>query len=132
VSKDAVVGPPKALQWFAGPTSERSHNWTTSTDGFVSADGRVFYLRDEGPISVMPHKAVGMNWASARAAAAAPLPEKWALIGRDAFSGVLLWKRPLSGFGQFQFEDVGPSQPTLAVEHLVVAVATAPSDYRAG
>ena len=113
VSKDVVVGPPKALQWFAGPTSERSHNWTTSTDGFISAGGRVFYLRDEGPISVMPHKAAGMNWASARAAAAAPMPEKWALIGRDAFSGVSLWKRPLSGFGQFQFEDVGPSQPTL-------------------
>jgi outer membrane protein assembly factor BamB len=41
------------------------------------------------------------------------LPENWALIGREAFSGVLLWKRALSGFGQFQFEDVGPSQPTL-------------------
>jgi outer membrane protein assembly factor BamB len=54
-----------------------------------------------------------MNWASARAAVTASIPEKWALIGRDAFSGVLLWKRPLSGFGQFQFEDVGPSQPTL-------------------
>ena len=113
VSRDVVVGPPRSLQWFAGPTSERSHNWTTSTDGFVTAGGRVFYLRDEGPISVMPHKAVGMNWASARVPAAASLPEKWALIGRDAFSGVLLWKRPLSGFGQFQFEDVGPSQPTL-------------------
>jgi hypothetical protein len=47
VSKDVVVGPPKALQWFAGPTSERSHNWTTSTDGFVTAGGRVFYLAEE-------------------------------------------------------------------------------------
>ncbi len=112
VSRDVVVGPPRALQWYAGPSSERSHNWTTSTDGFVSSGGRVFYLRDEGPIAAMPHKGAGMNWAS-RTDPIPSLPEKWSLIGRDAFNGVLLWKRALRGFGQFEFEDVGPSQPTL-------------------
>jgi len=112
VSKDTVVGPPRALQWYAGPSSERSHNWTTSTDGFVGDNGRVFYIRDEGPIAALPQKGGGMNWASGRGTIP-ELPEKWSLIGRDAFSGVLLWKRPLEGFGQYQFEDVGPSQPTL-------------------
>lgn len=41
------------------------------------------------------------------------LVEKWALFARDAFSGVLLWKRPLTGFGEFEFEDAGPAQATV-------------------
>ena len=49
----------------------------------VTAGGRIFYTLDEGPI--------GINDAR--------LPEKWSLIARDAFNGMLLWKIPVPKFG---------------------------------
>jgi outer membrane protein assembly factor BamB len=48
----------------------------------VSAQGRLFYLLDEGPASI-----------------GGRLPDTWRLVARDAFSGVLLWKRPLTDWG---------------------------------
>ncbi|MHC4914682.1 MAG: outer membrane protein assembly factor BamB family protein, partial [Planctomycetota bacterium] len=78
VSTDAVVGPPRHLQWVGGPLRARSHDLIASVSAAVSAGGRVFYVADEGPI------------------ACAGAPPKWNLIARDAFSGVLLWKRKLS------------------------------------
>ena len=48
----------------------------------VSAGGRLFYIFDEGLTGVTPDF----------------LPEKWTLSARDAFNGILLWKRPLDGF----------------------------------
>ena len=106
LSKDTVVGPPKGLQWWAGPYSSRSHNWVPSTGAMVSSGGRLFYLRDEGPISAMPHKGTGMNWSYARKPMPA-MPEEWSLIARDAFNGKELWRRPLEGFGHTLFEDIG-------------------------
>jgi len=46
----------------------------------VTADGRIFTVIDEGPIS------------------SAFLPPQWRLVARDAFSGVLLWKRPIANW----------------------------------
>jgi len=43
----------------------------------VTAGGRILYIIDEGPISSVY------------------LPPQWKLVARDAFSGVLLWKRPI-------------------------------------
>ena len=110
-SEDTLVGPPESVQWWAGPCSERSHNWVNSTASMVSAGGRLFYFRDEGPIAAMPHKGNDMNWAG-RVGPMPEFPEKWSLIARDAFSGVVLWKRSLYGFGNPQFEAIGP-QPTI-------------------
>lgn len=106
VSKDKMVAPPKGLQWWAGPYSSRSHNWCPSTASMVSAGGRLFYLRDEGPIAAMAHKGTGMNWAS-KPTAAPEMPDEWAVISRDAFNGRELWRRSLTGFGQMLFEDPG-------------------------
>jgi len=110
-SHDTVVGPPRSLQWWAGPFSERSHNWVNSTASMVSAGGRFFYIRDDGPISVMGQGNNNMNWAMQKNINKKNIPENWSLIARDAFNGVLLWRRKLDGFGQFQFEAVG-IQPT--------------------
>ncbi len=110
-SEDTVAGPPRSVQWWAGPYSERSHNWVNSTAAMVSAGGRLFYFRDEGPIAAMPHKGNDMNWAG-HVGPMPEFPEKWSLIARDAFSGVVLWKRRLSGFGNPRFEAIGP-QPTI-------------------
>lgn len=75
VAADAVVGPPRRLQWVGGPAWARSHDHLASLSGAVSAGGRLFSIIDEGPI------------------AAVVLEPKWNLVACDAFSGVELWRR---------------------------------------
>lgn len=77
VSRDRVVGPPRRLQWVGSPRYSRHHDRMSSVSAVVSAGGRVFYIFDEA------------------SAASILLPPKWALIARDAFNGVVLWKRPI-------------------------------------
>ena len=77
VSKDSVVGPPRQLQWVADPEWARSHDHLASVSALVSSGGRIFYIVDEGPT------------------AAVVLQPRWFLVARDAFSGVVLWKRAI-------------------------------------
>ncbi len=77
VSNDRIVGPPRHMQWVAGPRSARGHENLGTVSIAVSSAGRMFYIADEGPI------------------ASVDLPSDWQLIARDAFSGVLLWKKPI-------------------------------------
>jgi outer membrane protein assembly factor BamB len=83
VAHDTLVGPPRGLQWFAGPLYCRSHETDSSVSAMISANGRLFYILDEGPIGVADER----------------LPQKWALVARDAFSGVYLWEVPLPQWG---------------------------------
>ncbi len=77
VAKDDVVGPPRHLQWIGNPRWSRHHDRMASTSAMVSANGRIFYIMDEGSrISIQ-------------------LPAKWQLIARDAFNGTVLWKRSI-------------------------------------
>jgi outer membrane protein assembly factor BamB len=77
VGQDAVVGPPRHIQWVGEPRRARQHENLASVSAVVSAGGRIFSIEDRGPIaSIM-------------------LPAKWFLVGRDAFNGVTLWKRPV-------------------------------------
>ena len=78
VAEDTVVGPPYHLQWTAGPTWARSHEHLASVSTAISSGGRLFYVVDLGDLSSVA------------------LPPKWFLIARDAFSGVILWKRPIA------------------------------------
>lgn len=77
VAKDSLVASPRHLQWFADPMWTRSHDTLSSISAVVSAHGRIFSIVDEGSI------------------AAVALPPKWTLVARDAFNGVLLWKRAI-------------------------------------
>jgi outer membrane protein assembly factor BamB len=86
VAKDSVVGPPRHLQWTAGPLWARSHGWTPSVSAMVSAGGRLFYVCDETLTCVD-----------------GTVPSKWFVVARDAFSGVLLWKRPIPKWGSEVF-----------------------------
>jgi len=88
VSKDLLVGPPRSLRWTAGPKFQRSHNYDISMAAMVSAQGRVFYFLDEGPWGVYGDHH----------------PQAWVLVARDAFSGVPLWKRPLTEWGPAEWE----------------------------
>ncbi len=78
VSRDRRVGPPRKIKWLADPLWTRSHEAIRSVAAIVSAGGRVFSVVDE--------KAHESN---------RRLPTKWRLVARDAFNGVLLWKREL-------------------------------------
>ena len=84
VSKDAIVGPPRHIQWTAEPVWSRNHHTLASISGVVSAQGRIFYIVDEGPASSMEVQA------------------KWSMVARDAFNGILLWKRPISSWAWHQ------------------------------
>ena len=87
-AKDSVVGFPRYLQWQAGPFWGRHHNTVQGIEAIVSARGRMFYIVDEAAASI------GQT-----------LPDKWMLVARDAFSGVVLWKRPMSKFGWSAWSD---------------------------
>ncbi len=77
VARDSVVGPPRHMQWVGGPKWARSHDHLATLSAVVSSGGRIFAVVDEAP------------------AAFVVLPAQWWLVARDAFSGVLLWKRPM-------------------------------------
>lgn len=77
VAHDTVVGPPQHLQWLGSPRWSRHHDRMASMSALVSAAGRLFYIMDEGSrVSIQ-------------------MPPKWTLVGRDAFNGTVLWKKPI-------------------------------------
>jgi len=80
VSEDLLAGHPRGLRWTGGPYWARSHEHTNSMNALVSAGGRMFYVMDEGPTDSIQ------------------LPAENFLTARDAFNGVVLWKRPLRGW----------------------------------
>jgi len=80
VSHDQVVAPPRQLQWVGSPKWARHHDHVASMSSLVSAGGRIFYIMDEGPKATIL------------------LPPVWSVMARDAFSGVVLWKRPIDSW----------------------------------
>lgn len=89
VSHDKAVGPPQQMQWVCGPPYARSHEINSSMAAMVSAEGRIFYVWDEGPLG-QPEKR---------------FPSQWSLIARDAFNGMPLWKMPMPNWGWSQWHD---------------------------
>ncbi len=83
MSKDRQVGPPNHVQWEGGPRFMRTHEIESGFAGAVSANGRLYYIIDEGPIGVTDVR----------------FPMQWNLVCRDAFNGMILWKRPMSEWG---------------------------------
>lgn len=81
MSNDTVVGSPYHIQWIGAPRHAKSHTHLTTINVMVSGGGRLFYIADES-LTALPES----------------LPSRWALIARDAFNGIELWKRPLSSW----------------------------------
>ena len=77
VAHDTVVGPPEHLQWVGSPRWSRHHDRMASLSALVSANGRFIYIMDEGSRTTIQ------------------TPSNWKLIARDAFNGVILWKRQI-------------------------------------
>jgi outer membrane protein assembly factor BamB len=78
VAHDRLVGPPHHVQWIADPPHTRSHEHIPGIYALVSAGGRIFYIADEAAIESVRQ-----------------IP-KWHLVARDAFNGILLWKKPIN------------------------------------
>ncbi len=76
VSQDALVGPPRCIQWVAGPAWSKKH-WGPRISAMVTAGGRLFLVHDETPTSLFN------------------IADRWVLVARDAFNGVVLWRREL-------------------------------------
>lgn len=83
VAMDQQVATPRRMKWVCGPLWSRSHEFLSSISAMISAEGRVFYIVDEGLTSVTDK----------------PIPEKWMLTARDAFNGLMLWQRPMDDWG---------------------------------
>ncbi len=74
VAQDTVVGPPRRYQWLGEPEWQRSHLAMPSINSMVSTNGRLFTVEDLGSAE---HPA---------------LPGKQALVARDAYNGIVLWR----------------------------------------
>jgi len=77
VSKDETIAPLRRMQWIGSPRWSRHHDHMSSISSLVAANGRLFYIFDEG------------------STASIVLPSRWFLIARDAFNGTILWKQPI-------------------------------------
>jgi outer membrane protein assembly factor BamB len=77
VSKDKTIHSIKHYQWIGSPRWARHHDTTASMSALVSANGRIFYILDEGPKESIQ------------------LPAENYLVARDAYNGTVLWKRPI-------------------------------------
>lgn len=83
VARDSVVGPPRHMQWVSGPMYARSHEINSSMAAMVASDGRLFTIWDDGPTAIADPR----------------FPQRWSLIARDAFNGMVLWTRPMPDWG---------------------------------
>ena len=95
VSHDKEVGPPERLQWLGSPRWSRHHDRMSSLTAEVSSQGRLFYIMDGGSrISIL-------------------LPSHWELIARNAFNGVVLWKKTIEKWNTNMWPlKSGPTQLT--------------------
>jgi len=105
VAADLKVGPPKHMRWLAGPRYCRSHEFNPSINAVVTAGGRLFYIHDEGQIGLLDLR----------------FSSRWVLVARDAFNGVLLWKRPIPNWGYREWNTTGLWSAPLTLSRRVVA-----------
>jgi outer membrane protein assembly factor BamB len=77
VSRDRAVSHPYHMQWVGLPKWTRNHNYLNSYSAIVSSAGRLFSILDEAPAHSIYY------------------PPEWRLVARDAYNGIVIWKRPI-------------------------------------
>lgn len=77
VSRDTAVSYPYHMQWVGLPKWTRNHNYLNSYSAVVSSAGRIFSIVDEAPTHSVYY------------------PPKWSLVARDAYNGIVIWKKPI-------------------------------------
>ncbi|OPX24161.1 MAG: hypothetical protein B1H04_02610, partial [Planctomycetales bacterium 4484_123] len=79
VSRDTALGPLVGLRWLAGPIWPMGTGYQVSNGGMVCAGGRLF--------------AVTLNEVSNCRQLPQTRNQRWFLVARDAYNGLLLWSR---------------------------------------
>ncbi|MCK4958568.1 MAG: PQQ-binding-like beta-propeller repeat protein, partial [Planctomycetes bacterium] len=93
VSHDEAVSIPYHLQWAGLPKWTRNHNHLNSYSAVVSSGGRIFSIVDEAVTHSVRY------------------PSRWRLVARDAYNGVVLWKKPIGPWeGHLRKFRSGPSE----------------------
>lgn len=78
VSRDQQVHSPKHLKWVGSPRYSRHHDHMSAMGACVTAGGKIYHTMDESSrLSIY-------------------LRPTWKLVGRDAYNGVILWKRDIT------------------------------------
>ncbi|MHC4509730.1 MAG: outer membrane protein assembly factor BamB family protein, partial [Planctomycetota bacterium] len=80
VAHDEVVGPPRYIQWIAEPRHTRSHEHIPGINALVSTGERIFYIVDQAAVASIRQS------------------PQWHIVARDAYNGILLWKRSFSSW----------------------------------
>jgi outer membrane protein assembly factor BamB len=80
VAHDSLVGPPRHMQFLAAPLWARHHDRLASLSTVVTAQGRMFYIVDNGPV-FDPDEAA-----------------QWTVTARNAFNGTFLWQQAISSW----------------------------------
>jgi outer membrane protein assembly factor BamB len=91
VAADTKIDVPRNLQWVQGPKWISSHNLNPGVSAMVTSGGRVFSIINE-----MPPGIKGMK-------------DKWMLTARDAFNGIVLWRRPIKDWGWTHWSEMEES-----------------------
>jgi len=94
VANDSAVGPPRHMQWLAGPRWTRTHHGLNTVSSVVTAGGRLFYIVDSAT------------------AANKSVPGKWSVVARGAFNGVKLWTKKIDSWAVNPRFRSGPPQVT--------------------
>ena len=88
MSNDTAVAQPWHIQWIGSPKHAKSHKHLTTVNLMVSGGGRLFAIVDESP-TALPNS----------------LPSRWAIVARDAFNGIELWRRPIEKWQPYYVAD---------------------------
>jgi outer membrane protein assembly factor BamB len=111
VAQDTKVRPPNSMQWKSGPMWCRSHEYNSSMAALVSANGRMFYIMDQGLRGIIQIYDENKRF-----------PPRWSLISRGAFNGIKLWERPMKNWSPGAWGNYGFRSNPLVLPRRLVAV----------
>ncbi|MBT3199016.1 MAG: PQQ-binding-like beta-propeller repeat protein [Phycisphaerales bacterium] len=111
VAQDTKVRPPNSMQWKSAPMWCRSHEYNSSIAAMVSANGRMFYIMDQGLRGIIQIYDKNKRF-----------PPRWSLVARGAFNGVELWQRPMKKWSPGAWGNFGFRSNPLVLPRRLVAV----------
>jgi len=114
VSRDTRIGIPERIQWSASPWWGGDHDSDAGMTAMVSSKGRLFAIINETMFQVPNFQVPNKKF-----------KDPWFLTARDAYNGVLLWRRPIKEWGwqawKTKYVPVFAQTPLQAVRRLVAA-----------
>ena len=111
VARDKKIKPPNSMQWKSAPMWCRSHEYNSSMAAMVSANGRMFYIMDQGLRGIIQIYDKNKRF-----------PPRWSLVARNAFNGIKLWETRMKNWSPGAWNNYGfRSNPLILPRRLVAA-----------